>query len=60
MGDFDDLKQKIDYYLQNDLERERIRLNGFEKVSNYCTYEYRMKEMLARLAGLEPQLRKRI
>ncbi|MGE4356999.1 MAG: glycosyltransferase [Candidatus Omnitrophota bacterium] len=40
-----DMKQKIDYYLQNKEERERITLKGFELVNRYHTYRHRLKEM---------------
>lgn len=40
-----DMKQKIDYYLQNKEERERITLKGFELVNRYHTYRHRLREM---------------
>lgn len=44
--DFDDLKEKIDYYLENEEEREQIRKQGF----NHCpTYKKRIQELLCNL-----------
>lgn len=40
------LKEKIDYYLEHDDEREKIRLAGHEFVKNYATYHDRLKQML--------------
>lgn len=37
-GNFNDLKSKIDYYLENDEEREKIRLAGFERTRKNHTY----------------------
>lgn len=45
-GNFEQLKEKIDYYLSHDEEREIIRRNGFERVKRDHTYLNRMKEML--------------
>lgn len=48
-GNVEDLKAKIDFYLDpaNRDERERIRLAGHELVKNNCTYVHRMKEILS-------------
>lgn len=43
-GDFEDLRDKVNFYLENPEERERIRRNGFEFVRDNCTYENRIKE----------------
>lgn len=45
-GNFEQLRQKIDYYLENDEERETIRLAGHEFVKNNCTYHDRLRQML--------------
>ncbi|MFH0902130.1 MAG: glycosyltransferase [Pseudomonadota bacterium] len=45
-GDFDGLKQTIDYYLAHDEERETIRLVGHEEVKSRHTYANRMAWML--------------
>lgn len=43
--DFDMLKRTIDYYLENDAEREKIRQQGHEFVKANCTYRNRLEEM---------------
>jgi len=45
-GDFKDLKKKIDYYLINDEEREKIRLAGFERTKKDHTYKNRWIKIL--------------
>ncbi len=45
-GDFDDLKQKIDYYLTHDKEREKIRKAGFELVKEHYTYKSRWEHII--------------
>jgi len=45
-GDFDCLKRTIDYYLEHDEERERIRLEGHEHTKTHHTYHQRMRQML--------------
>ena len=45
-GNFVQLKQKIDYYLEHDEERERIRRAGHELVKNHCTYRDRLAKVL--------------
>lgn len=45
-GNYDELKNEIDYYLVNEKEREKIRLAGFERVKNNYTFDHRIKEML--------------
>lgn len=45
-GDFSDLKKQIDYYLENDTEREAMRTRGFEHVKNNETYTQRSQEIL--------------
>lgn len=46
LGDFDDLKRKIDYYVEHDEEREAIRRRGFDKVVNNYTYKHRWQTIL--------------
>ena len=48
-GNFDDLKNKIDYYLKNDDEREAIRIRGHERTKNEHTYVHRWKTILGEL-----------
>jgi spore maturation protein CgeB len=45
-GDFKGLKEKIDYFLTHDAEREKIRLAGFEHCKANHTYGHRVREML--------------
>lgn len=45
-GNFDQLKELIDYYLEHDDEREAIRKAGHEFVKANATYTQRMEEML--------------
>lgn len=45
-GNWDQLKEKIDYYLGHEDEREQIRLAGHEFVKNHATYNDRMAKML--------------
>jgi len=40
-GDFDELRKKIDYYLNNDEEREKIRKAGHERTKKNHTYKSR-------------------
>jgi hypothetical protein len=48
-NNFDDLKDKIDYYLQNDLEREAIRQAGNLRTKNNYTYLHRWQVILERI-----------
>lgn len=45
-GDFNALKKKIDFYLENDEKREEIRKKGFEFVKKHDTYLNRCQEIL--------------
>jgi hypothetical protein len=45
-GDFDGLKDSIDFYLDNEVERERIRLAGHEHVKANHTYIRRWQSIL--------------
>lgn len=49
-GNFDQLKELIDYYLKNDNEREKIRLSGHELVKNKYTYKHRWEQILKELS----------
>ncbi len=48
-GDLDDLKNKIDYYLENPVERERIRLDGHYRARLEGTYINRWHDILKEL-----------
>lgn len=50
-GNWEQLKEKIDYYLEHEDEREAIRLAGHEFVKNYATYNDRLKQMLGVIGG---------
>lgn len=45
-GDMDDLFQKIDYYLEHNEEREKIRRAGHELVKTKYTYKERCKQLI--------------
>ena len=49
-GNFKQLKKLIDYYLENDEERERIRIAGHELVKANYTYKNRWQTILKELA----------
>ncbi|MFZ8805498.1 MAG: glycosyltransferase family protein [Candidatus Calescibacterium sp.] len=44
-----DLKEKIDYYLKNEEEREKVASNGYEKAIKFHKYEDRVKFMLEKI-----------
>lgn len=44
---FRDLKEKIDYYLAKDKQREEIRQKGWDHVGAHYTYTHRVQELLA-------------
>ena len=46
-NNWDQLKEKIDYYLEHDEEREKIRLAGHQFVKENATYTNRLKKMLS-------------
>lgn len=52
-GNFEDLKDKIDYYLVHDEEREAIRKAGFERTKRDHTYVERWKFILETVAKNE-------
>lgn len=45
-GDFDQLKNLIDYFIEHDEEREKIRRNGHDFVKHHATYTNRLTQML--------------
>ena len=45
-NNFDELREKIEYYLTHDEEREKIRKAGLKRAQKDHTYVNRMKEML--------------
>lgn len=45
-NNWEQLKEKIDYYLEHDQEREAIRHAGFEFVKKHATYTIRLQQML--------------
>lgn len=45
--DWDDLQYKINYYLENDEQRERIRQQGHHHVKNHMTYRHRCASLLS-------------
>ncbi len=48
-GHFDDLRDKIDQYLENSLVRERIRVNGHNRTKKEHTYVHRWTAILEEL-----------
>ena len=50
-GDFDELKAKIDYYLQYDVEREKIQKAGHERTKRDHTYTNRMEQVIKTVFG---------
>lgn len=50
-GDFDDLKTKIDYYLEHDEERESIRHTGHIRGKNEHTYYHRWQTIIQEVFG---------
>jgi len=51
-----DLKEKIDYYLRHEDERERIALNGYKKALNFHKYEDRAKFILEKIQELRKKI----
>ena len=47
--DLKDLKEKINYYLKNEEEREKIALAGYLRTINEHTYERRFSEILKQI-----------
>lgn len=52
-NNWDQLKSKIDYYLEHSEEREAIRRKGHEFVKNNATYHNRMQQMLDVINGAD-------
>lgn len=48
-GDLKDLKSKIDYYIDNDAEREAIRMAGHQRTKREHTYVHRWETILKEL-----------
>jgi len=48
-GNFEQLKELIDYYVEHEEEREQIRIAGHELVKNNYTYKHRWKHILEEL-----------
>jgi hypothetical protein len=48
-GDFDDLKSKIDFYLENDMYRNVMRQRGFNQVKHNYTYTHRWQTIFKEL-----------
>lgn len=48
-GDFEDLKVKIDYYLNNDEKREELRLAGHKRAKASHTYTQRLSHIMETL-----------
>lgn len=51
-GDFDELGAKIDYYIANYKEREKIRFAGHERTKSNHTYTHRMEQVLKTIKEL--------
>ncbi len=49
-GNFKDLKNKIEYYLEHNEEREKIRLSGHERTKREHTYVHRWQTILGELS----------
>ncbi len=49
MGDFDQLKEILNYYLVHDEERDKIRRAGLEHCKKHHTYLHRVKKLLKTL-----------
>ncbi len=50
-----DLKEKIDYYLKNEEEREKIAFNGYQKAINFHKYEDRVRFILGKIKELKKE-----
>ena len=48
-----DLKEKINYYLSHEEEKEKIAFNGYQKVFNFHKYEDRIKFILEKINELK-------
>ena len=47
--DFDEMKEKVDYYLSHEDQRAKIAANGHRKVKEYYNYDRSLKEMFAKI-----------
>jgi glycosyl transferase family 1 len=56
----DDCIDKIKYYASNDEERERIALNGYNKVMANHTVKNRVDQLLQLCCEIRPELRERL
>lgn len=59
-GNFDQLKDLIDFYLHHPLERQEIQKAGHELVKAQATYHNRMDKMLQVLARTEPKIKEKL
>lgn len=57
-GNFQELKTKIDFYLDKGMERETIRDAGFQYVKKHYTYTARCRELLKEVAKFKSQYHK--
>lgn len=48
-GDFEHLKSLIEYYIEHDEEREKIRIAGHEHVKANHTYKHRWQQILSEI-----------
>lgn len=46
IGDWEGLKEKIDYFVTHDVEREKIQMAGFEHCKQFHTYTKRCEELI--------------
>lgn len=51
-NDFEDLREKINYYLENDEEREKIRKAGFERTKKDHTYAKRWEAIIREVTAV--------
>jgi hypothetical protein len=49
-GNFEQLEELIDYYIEHDDEREKIRLAGHKLVKNNYTYKHRWQQILKEIS----------
>ena len=47
--DFNEMKEKVDYYLSHEDQRAKIAANGHRKVKEYYNYDRSLKEMFAKI-----------
>jgi len=56
--DFEGLKKKIDYYLENETERRQIQVAGHQFVKENCTYVKRCEEVIKLINDEKPNHRR--